>query len=95
MSLTPDDVRRIAHLARIEVSAAEVERTRGQLNEILGFVEQLQSVDTRGIEPMSHAVDVVQRLRSDRVTETDRHADFQTIAPETEGGLYLVPKVIE
>ncbi|MDD5250588.1 MAG: Asp-tRNA(Asn)/Glu-tRNA(Gln) amidotransferase subunit GatC [Rhodocyclaceae bacterium] len=95
MSLTPDDVRRIARLARIEVSPAEVERTRGQLNDILGFIEQLQSVDTRDIEPMSHAVDVVQRLREDRVTEADRHVVFQAIAPETEGGLYLVPKVIE
>jgi len=95
MSLSPDDVRRIARLARIEVSAAEVENTRNQLNDILGFVEQLQSVDTTGIAPMSHAVDVVQRLRADRVTETDRRADFQAIAPETEAGLYLVPKVIE
>ncbi len=95
MSLSPDDVRRIARLARIEVSAAEVENTRNQLNGILGFVEQLQSVDTTGIAPMSHAVDVVQRLREDRVTEGDRRADFQAIAPETEAGLYLVPKVIE
>lgn len=95
MSLSPDDVRRIARLARIEVSAAEVENTRTQLNDILGFVEQLQSVDTAGIAPMSHAVDVVQRLRADRVTEDDRRADFQAIAPETEAGLYLVPKVIE
>ena len=95
MSLTLDDVRRIARLARIEVSSAEVERPAGQLNDILGFVEQLQSVDTNGIEPMSHAVDVVQRLREDRVTETDRHTAFQAIAPETEAGLYLVPKVIE
>ena len=95
MSLSPDDVRRIARLARIEVSPAEVESTRTQLNDILGFVEQLQSVDTTGIAPMSHAVDVVQRLREDRVTETDRRADFQAIAPETEAGLYLVPKVIE
>ena len=87
--------RRIARLARIEVSAAEVENTRTQLNDILGFVEQLQSVDTTGIAPMSHAVDVVQRLRADRVTEGDRRADFQAIAPETEAGLYLVPKVIE
>lgn len=95
MSLSPDDVRRIARLARIEVSPAEVESTRTQLNDILGFVEQLQSVDTTGIAPMSHAVDVVQRLREDRVTESDRRADFQAIAPETEAGLYLVPKVIE
>jgi aspartyl-tRNA(Asn)/glutamyl-tRNA(Gln) amidotransferase subunit C len=95
MALTPDDVRRIARLARIEVSAAEVETTRDQLNGILGFVAQLQSVDTNGIAPMSHAVDVVQRLRPDAVSETDRRADFQAIAPETEAGLYLVPQVIE
>ena len=95
MSLTPDDVRRIARLARIEVSAAEVESTRVQLNGILGFIEQLQAVDTRGVEPMSHAVDVVQRLRADRVTESDRRAAFQAIAPDTEAGLYLVPQVIE
>ena len=95
MSLSLDDVRRIALLSRIEVSTAEVERTCDQLNGILGFVAQLQSVNTSGIEPMSHAVDVVQRLRAARVTETDRRADFQAIAPETEAGLYLVPKVIE
>lgn len=95
MSLTPDDVRRIARLARIEVSPAEVDRTRGQLNDILGFVAQLQSIDTANIAPMSHAVDVVQRLRPDAVTEVDRRADFQAIAPETEAGLYLVPRVIE
>ena len=95
MSLTLDDVARIARLARIELSAAERETTRGQLNGILGFVEQLQAVDTAGIEPMAHAVDVVQRLRADEVTETDRRADYQSVAPETEAGLYLVPRVVE
>jgi aspartyl-tRNA(Asn)/glutamyl-tRNA(Gln) amidotransferase subunit C len=95
MSLSLTDVRRIAMLARLEISAAEAEHTREQLNGILGFVEQLQSVDTTGIAPMSHAVDVVQRLRADAVTEADRHADFQAIAPEAEAGLYLVPRVVE
>ncbi len=95
MSLTPEDVRRIAHLARLEVSAEEAERTRVQLNGILAFVEQLQAVDTRGVAPMAHAVDVVQRLRQDKVTEADCRADFQAVAPEAEAGLYLVPKVIE
>jgi len=95
MSLTPHDVARIARLARIELSTAEAEATRGQLNDILGFIAQLQAVNTDGIEPMAHAVDVAQRLRPDVVTETDRRADFQAIAPETEAGLYLVPKVIE
>ena len=95
MSLTPEDVSRIALLSRIELSAAERETTRGQLNGILGFIEQLQAVDTSGIEPMAHAVDVVQRLRPDVVTETDRRAAFQAVAPEVENSLYLVPKVIE
>jgi aspartyl-tRNA(Asn)/glutamyl-tRNA(Gln) amidotransferase subunit C len=95
MSLSLDDVSRIARLARIEISAAEAEQTRDQLNNILDFVAQLQAVDTDGIEPMAHAVDVVQRLRPDAVTETDRRDAFQAIAPETEAGLYLVPKVIE
>jgi aspartyl-tRNA(Asn)/glutamyl-tRNA(Gln) amidotransferase subunit C len=95
MSLSLDDVSRIARLARIDISPAEAERTRDQLNGILSFVEQLQAVDTGAIEPMSHAVDVVQRLRPDAVTELDRRAAFQAIAPETEAGLYLVPQVIE
>ncbi len=95
MSLSLDDVSRIARLARIEISPAEATHTRDQLNGILAFVETLQAVDTTGIEPMAHAVDVVQRLRDDRVSETDRRDDFQAIAPETEAGLYLVPKVIE
>ena len=95
MSLTPEEVARIARLARIELSPAEVETTRGQLNGILGFIEQLQSVATDGIVPMAHAVDVVQRLREDKVTEADNRSAFQSVAPETEAGLYLVPKVIE
>lgn len=95
MSLTPEEVRRVAKLARLEVSTEEAEHTREQLNGILQFIEQLQAVDTAGVMPMAHAMDVVQRLRPDRVTETDRRQDFQAVAPETEAGLYLVPKVIE
>jgi aspartyl-tRNA(Asn)/glutamyl-tRNA(Gln) amidotransferase subunit C len=86
---------RIARLARIELSADESVATQDQLNDILGFIARLQAVNTTGIEPMAHAVDVVQRLRPDCITETDRRADFQAIAPEVDGGLYLVPKVIE
>ena len=95
MSLSNEEVRRIARLARVELSATEAEATRDQLNGIFAFIEQLQSVDTAGIEPMAHAVDLVQRLRQDRVTEGDRREAFQKIAPEAEAGLYLVPKVIE
>ncbi len=95
MSLTIHEVERIARLARLELSETEGAATVAQLNGILDFVEQLQAVDTSAIEPMTHAVDVVQRLRPDVVTETDRRAAFQAVAPETEAGLYLVPKVIE
>lgn len=95
MSLDLDQIRRIARLARIAVSDAEALATVEQLNGVLGLIEQMQAVNTQGIEPMSHALDVVQRLREDKVTETDRHADFQAVAPAVEGGLYLVPRVIE
>ena len=82
-------------MAKIELSGAELDATRDQLNGILGFIEQLQAVNTDGVEPMAHAVDVVQRLRPDVVTEIDRRTAFQAVAPEVEAGLYLVPKVIE
>lgn len=95
MSLTLDQVHRVALLARIELSQAEAERTRDQLNGIFGLIEQMQAVDTSGVEPMSHAVDLSQRLREDKVTETDQRDAFQRVAPEVEAGLYLVPKVIE
>ena len=95
MSLTLQEVEKIARLARIELAANEIEATRQQLNGILGFIEQLESVDVTGVEPMSHALDLTQRLRADVVTEGNHRAAFQAIAPETEAGLYLVPKVIE
>ena len=95
MSLSLDDVRRIAHLARIEVTDAEAAAVQTQLNGIIGLVEQLKAADTRGIEPMSHARDVALRLREDAVTEADQHRAFQAVAPQVEADLYLVPKVIE
>ncbi len=95
MSLTLADVKRVAHLARIEVDEAEAEGYLKQLSNIFALVEQMQAVDTTGIEPMSHAQDVVLRLRDDVATETDQHQAFQAIAPQVEAGLYLVPKVIE
>ena len=95
MSLTLEQVRRIAHLARIEVSDAEAESTLGHLNEIFTLIEAMQLAETNGIEPMAHAQDLSQRLRPDTVTETNSRAAFQAIAPEAESGLYLVPKVIE
>lgn len=95
MSLNSEEVGRIARLARIELSPDEIGPTGDQLNGILSFIEQLQAVDTSGVAPMAHAMDIVQRLRTDAVTEPDRREAFQAIAPETEAGLYLVPKVIE
>lgn len=95
MSLNPEQVARIARLARIELSPAETSETGERLNAILGLIEQLQAVDTAGVEPMAHAVAGAQRLREDAVTESDRRAAYQAIAPEVEAGLYLVPKVIE
>ena len=95
MSLTLEQVRRVAHLARIEVSDAEANNTLGHLNGIFTLIEAMQAVDTRGVEPMAHAQDVAQRLRPDVVTEVDRRDAFQAIAPDTEKGLYLVPQVME
>ncbi len=95
MSLTPDQLQRIARLARIDVSPGEAAGVAERLNQVLVLIDQLQSVDTQGIEPMSHALDLVQRLRADQVTEPDRRDDFQKGAPAVDQGLYLVPKVIE
>ena len=95
MSLTLEQVRRVAHLARIEVSDAEAQTTLGHLNGIFTLIEEMQAVHTKGVEPMAHAQDLAQRLRDDRVTEENRRDAFQAVAPETEAGLYLVPKVIE
>ena len=99
MALTPQDVSRIAHLARLELSAAEQAAMLVQLNGFFGIVEQMSAVDTRGVEPLYtplsalHAVEL--RLRDDRVTETNEREANQASAPALENGLFLVPKVIE
>ena len=95
MSLSLEEVRRVAALARIEVSDADAQATCAQLNNILELIGQMQAVDTAGIEPMAHALDLELRLREDAVSEPDSRAAFQAIAPRVEDGLYLVPKVIE
>ncbi|RIX48570.1 MAG: Asp-tRNA(Asn)/Glu-tRNA(Gln) amidotransferase subunit GatC [Rhodocyclales bacterium GT-UBC] len=95
MSLTLEQVQRIALLARIEVSESEALATQAHLNGIFQLIEQMQAVDTRGVEPMAHAQDLSQRLREDAVSEGNRRAAYQAVAPEVEAGLYLVPKVIE
>lgn len=95
MALTLKDVKRVANLARIEISDNEAHTTLDQITGIFSLIEQMQVVDTFAVVPMSHAQDVEQRLREDEVTETDQHKLFQLQAPKTEAGLYLVPKVIE
>jgi aspartyl-tRNA(Asn)/glutamyl-tRNA(Gln) amidotransferase subunit C len=104
MPLNISDIKRIAHLARIEINEAEAEATLTKLSGILGLIEQMQAVDTTGIVPMSHSQDVVQRLREDVVTATNMREAFQANAPvlgngsadkAVASGLYLVPKVIE
>ena len=93
--LSEDDVRRIARLARIELAGTEVAGLRDELNGILGLIDQMRAVDTSGVEPMSHPQPLSQRLREDRVAETDQRERFQAVAPQVEDGLYLVPRVIE
>lgn len=95
MSLNSEDVEKVARLARLAMSAQELQSAQVQLNSIFGLIAEMQAVDTKGIEPMSHAQDVAQRLREDKVTESDQREIFQAVAPQVEQGLYLVPQVIE
>lgn len=104
MALSIEDIKKVAHLARIEISDADANSTLSKLTGILGLIEQMQAVDTVGIEPMSHSQDLSQRLRDDVVTKTNLRDEFQKNAPAlgngsaeqaVAGGLYLVPKVIE
>lgn len=95
MSLSLDEVKRVAFLARLAVTDAEAEATRAQLNDIFAMISALRAVDTAGIAPMSHAEDVMLRLRDDTVTEVDQRALFHSLAPQLEGDLYLVPRVLE
>jgi len=99
MALTPVDVSRIAHLARLELSGAEADAMLAQLNEFFGIVEQMSAVNTSGVEPLftplSAVQDVALRLRDDVVTESNDRERNQRSAPAVEGGLFLVPKVIE
>ncbi len=95
MNLTEADIKRIARLARIAVTEQETQTIRGELSNIFQLIETMQAVDTKGIVPMSHSQDMVQRLREDRVTESNQRELFQSIAPQVDAGLYLVPKVIE
>lgn len=95
MALTLDDVARIAHLARIEITDAEARRTLDQLNDIFALIAKMQAVDTAGVEPMAHPLGGGQRLREDAVTESGGREVNMANAPAQQDGLFLVPKVIE
>ena len=95
MALSIEDVTRVAHLARIDVTPDEARDVLKKLTGIFGLIEDMRSVDTAGIVPMSHAADLSLALRGDVVTESDQRELFQSVAPATADGLYLVPKVIE
>ena len=95
MSLEKEEVEKIAHLARISLTETDIPLYTRHLSDILTLIEQMNSVDTSGLMPMAHPLDEVARLRPDSVSEVDQREDFQTIAPQVEAGLYLVPKVIE
>jgi aspartyl-tRNA(Asn)/glutamyl-tRNA(Gln) amidotransferase subunit C len=95
MSLTSDDVKRVAKLARLGLTEAETTETLTQLNSILGLVDQMQQIDTHGVAPLAHPLELKQTLRADAVTETNQREKFQAIAPQADAGLYLVPRVVE
>lgn len=95
MSLSLKEVLDVAALARIGIGEAEARAVQAELNNIFELIGRMQRVDTEGVEPMTHAQGLALRLRSDQVTESDQRELFQSIAPQTEAGLYLVPRVIE
>ena len=95
MTLKADDVRNIAHLARLHIEDDAIDRYASDLSSILELVEQMNQVDTSGVEPLANPLDTTQRLRPDEVTEGDQRDKFQKIAPDVARGLYRVPRVIE
>lgn len=100
MSLDLSDVKRLARLAQLDLNEDQAAKTLDKLNGIFALVEELRAVDTSGVEPLSHPIaahqnDIALRLREDEVTEPNCRDDYQKVAPATQDGLYLVPKVIE
>ena len=95
MSFSPDDIARLAHLARIAIDADTAQDVRRKLDAIFALIDELRAIDTTGVAPMAHAQDATAPLRDDVVTEEDRHGLYQAQAPAVADGLYLVPKVVE
>ncbi|MBL1272588.1 MAG: Asp-tRNA(Asn)/Glu-tRNA(Gln) amidotransferase subunit GatC [Oceanospirillales bacterium] len=95
MTISREDIEKVAVLARIRLDEEQIPALENDLGNILSLVDQLSAADTDSVEPLAHPLDAVQRLRTDDVTETNQREAFQAIAPATEDGLYLVPRVIE
>ncbi|MDA0279688.1 MAG: aspartyl-tRNA(Asn)/glutamyl-tRNA(Gln) amidotransferase subunit C [Pseudohongiellaceae bacterium] len=95
MALDKTEVEKIAHLARLHISESETEEVTTRITDILTLIDQMQSVDTEAVEPLAHPLDLVQRLRADEITEENQRDRLQQLAPASEDGLYLVPKVLE
>ncbi|MFK7732010.1 MAG: Asp-tRNA(Asn)/Glu-tRNA(Gln) amidotransferase subunit GatC [Pseudomonadales bacterium] len=95
MSVDRSDIEKVATLSRLAIDKETADQAVQKVNDILTMIDQMQAVDTDAVEPMTNPLDATQRLRADEVTEQDRREAFQAIAPSTEAGLFLVPKVIE
>lgn len=95
MTIERKDIENIAHLARLRLDPGDVSEVTNSIANILALIDEMQTVSTNNVAPMAHPLDARQRLREDRVTETDRREELQRIAPSVESGLYLVPRVIE
>lgn len=95
MSLSPEQIKQVAHLARLEVKPSNIDAYARQLSDIMRMVDQLSAVNTEGVQEMAHPLDMSQRLRADDVSESNQRETFQAQAPAVQEGLYLVPKVLE
>jgi aspartyl-tRNA(Asn)/glutamyl-tRNA(Gln) amidotransferase subunit C len=95
MALDKTEIEKIAHLARLHIGESETEEVATRITDILVLIDQMQSVDTEAVEPLAHPLDLVQRLRADVITEDNQRDRLQKLAPASEDGLYLVPKVLE
>jgi aspartyl-tRNA(Asn)/glutamyl-tRNA(Gln) amidotransferase subunit C len=95
MAIESSDIAKLAKLARIEINDAAAQEAAKSISDVLALVDQLQAINTDGVLPMAHPLDAVQKLRPDVISETNQRELFQSIAPATEAGLYLVPQVIE
>ena len=95
MALDKTEIEKIAHLARLHIGESETEEVTTRITDILALIDQMQSVDTEVVEALAHPLDLVQRLRADAITEDNQRDRLQKLAPASEDGLYLVPKVLE